>query len=180
MINLIPTAYRQDLVREYWIRLGIVALFFVAGACLTGALFIMPSFFTVTLQERSLKVERVAQEENAVGNANSLETVLAQSDQKIAILAAKYTSPALTDLMSSIIQKKPAGVILEGIRYERAQNKGETLVLSGTSATRDALVLFQEALRKEPRIANVQLPISDLASSANISFTLTATLAPTP
>jgi hypothetical protein len=82
--------------------------------------------------------------------------------------------------MSSIIQKKPTGVILEGVRYERAQNKGETLVLSGTSATRDALVLFQESLRKEPRIANVQLPISDLASSANISFTMTATLAPTP
>ncbi len=180
MINLIPTAYRQELVKEYRIRLGIIALFFVAGACATGALFVIPSFFTVTLQEKNLRMERMAQEEQAVGNSSGLEKILEQSDQKLGILASKYASPSLTDLMRTIIEEKPAGVILSGIRYERTQNKTEMLVLSGTGATRDALVLFQEMLQKESRIASVQLPISDLASSANISFTITATLASLP
>lgn len=158
-------------------RLGIVALFFVAGACATGALFVAPSLFVVILQEKSLRAERVAQEQYTTTNASTLEAVLKQADQKLSILAAKYAHPSVTDLIKVITEIKPLGVTITSFQYVHPHGKAGVLAISGTSATRDALVLFEEALEKESRITDVQLPISNLANNTNLSFTITVTVA---
>lgn len=179
MINLLPTAYRRELTKAYWLRLGIVGLYLASGALVAGALLLVPSFFSVYMQERYLKQERAVQEERAKGNVSVLQDTLRQSSQRVAIVKAKYAETSLTEVLSSIIEKKPAGITLSSLQFDGTKESRE-IVIEGESVTRDTLVLFDKALKEDTRIASVTLPISNLASSADISFRITITLAPTP
>lgn len=176
MINLLPTAYRQDLIKAYRVRLVVVALFFIAGALATGALLVAPSYATVLMQLQDLKAQRAGQQAQAVADTTDLATVLAQSDQNIELLRAKYARVPVTDVISALIGIKPAGIMLLSVRYDRTDAGAETLVFSGRSLSRDALVSFQDRLQDEPHIANVTLPISDLANNTDIDFTITVQL----
>jgi hypothetical protein len=46
------------------------------------------------------------------------------------------------------------------------------VVIRGTADTRDALVLFKRRLEQDPLISSVELPVSDLAKSKDITFAL--------
>lgn len=160
----------------YRIRLMVVALFFMAGTLITGALFIAPSYFIVLIQAQELKAQRAMQQTQTDTDSDNLKKLLVQADQRIALLGAKYAHMPVTDRMGDIVQKQPEGITLSSLRYDRTDAGAETLIVAGRSASRDALVSFQELLQKQPYVKSVTLPISDLASSADIDFTITATL----
>lgn len=177
MINLLPAEYKKELVSEYRVRLGAVALLLIAGVFCTGVLFILPSFFLVYSQERVLVKERMRQESMLTDNANNTENVLQLSAHRTNILETKYTREALVDLIGAIIKKRSSGITLSTFQYEHRQDGTDILVLKGLAQTRDELVQFEKVLEEELRVKDVQLPISDLAGRVDIAFTMNLTLA---
>lgn len=66
-----------------------------------------------------------------------------------------------------VIQLIPSDIKLNSFDINRATQE---LTLSGTAATRDALIRFQESIQKEPWIANASTPVSGLFQKTNINF----------
>jgi hypothetical protein len=72
------------------------------------------------------------------------------------------------------------GITLSGFSYTPAVSASAltSIVISGTSATRDALRSYQLALQNAPFARSVTLPVSAYASDKDLTFSITLTLAP--
>lgn len=94
-------------------------------------------------------------------------------------LVALSKERSVSEAMRSILNIPRAGITLSGFTYKPAQGKAPGIILlSGTSATRDALRNYQILLQSLPLAHTVTLPVSVYAKDTNISFTMTLTLAP--
>lgn len=180
MINLLPPDYRKELVKEYRLRLVVVVLTLIGVAFLIGVLFVVPSFLVVSSQERLLVKEQQVQAQVLAtsGNTRDIEKTLQASDRRVTLLESLYSRLLLADVLGVILEKKNTGITLTSLQYEYKQDD-TMLVLSGVAKTRDELVAFEHALENEANISSVQLPISDLAASTNIEFTMNLKLAVT-
>jgi hypothetical protein len=172
MINLLPPDYKRELVKEYRLRLVAVVLTLIASALSIGVLFTIPSFFVVYSQERLLKKEQQAQNFATKNDTTDIERALQASDRRVSLLESRYNRLILADILGLILEKKNAGITLTSFQYEYGQGGIVTLVLMGVAQTREGLVSFEHALEGEQKISSVQLPISDLAASVDIEFTM--------
>jgi hypothetical protein len=82
-----------------------------------------------------------------------------------------------TDVISLIIKDRTVENTVATIHFALSptDKNSYTLIVSGLAKTRQSLVAFSEALRKEPLIQKVDLPVSNLTKESNIQFTLTIT-----
>ncbi len=64
------------------------------------------------------------------------------------------------------------GVSIQGIEFTYTASTTVDLRISGIAKTRETLIAFKKKVETNPMVAKVDLPVSDLAKSKNISFIL--------
>ena len=133
-----------------------------------------------------------------IGNANAKEAHLASMraassspddkafssrltilSKETSILMALANAPSVSEIIRSVLEFSRPGITLSGLTYTplTAKNPG-TVAISGRALTRDALRNYQLALQSAPFARAVALPVSAYAKDADITFTITITLAP--
>jgi hypothetical protein len=83
------------------------------------------------------------------------------------------STSAVVETIDRALSKRPAGIYIQSIDYERGVTS--RLILGGISTARDAIRAFREALGKEPIFKSVTLPLDDLTGTEDGGFTITAT-----
>ncbi len=177
MANLLPTVERQSIRAERYKRLYVCIL---AGILITlsiGTVLLIPAYMSGISRQRSTENRLDAIRkliELKQGNASDTSIVATQNRlEKIdALLSVTPPSEVLLDTTRTL----PAGVTLWQYTYTHASDGGRTITISGRATTRDALLRFGDALRASGLFATVDIPISTLARSTNIVFTLTMAL----
>ncbi len=79
------------------------------------------------------------------------------------------TTPKIIEL----IEKIPADIKLSSLSFDRKTN---TLTLSGTARTRDALLNLQDVLKSISWIEKSSAPLSQLFTASDVSFEIKSTL----
>ncbi len=87
----------------------------------------------------------------------------------LASMGAVSTTPKLIALIEQI----PGDIKLSSLNFDR---KANTLTLSGTARTRDALLNLQEILKKISWIEKSSAPLSQLFTASDVSFEIKSTL----
>ena len=172
MINLIPPVVRKAIFKEYWVRAVSVFLSIASAVALVSIVFLLPVYVLISFQvdvyaQSANKVaSRVAEYDisaSALVNANSMA-------QKIVELREVDNFLAAAELMESL---QGTGIMLEGFEFGRDKNGHLTPVqVTGEALTRQALADFRDTLLAQSSIAEVNLPISNLAKDKNIQFSL--------
>jgi hypothetical protein len=172
---LLPKEEMKLLRKEYRLRFAIVALFALSSIVTVGILSLIPSYLHVW-GERSAAMARYTELERnrRASGAEERERELNQTQ----VLAEKIISDNQgvqgTSLVEKILAHRRSSITLNSFTIVRDVGTS-TLAeakLEGRASTREALLEFKRALEKDRTWSSVELPLSDLAKSRNISFSV--------
>ncbi len=180
LTNLLPLERQRAISRDYLLRLGVICALLLMTITLIAAALLLPTYVFLEASS-SAKEMRLANIKSAISSADesALAVRLTTLSNNIAALTALANAPTASAVIRTILAVSRPGITLSSFSYTAAvvQSPG-TLIISGTSATRDALRNYQLALQDVPFILSADLPISAYAKDTNIAFTITATLSP--
>ena len=181
MINLLPLKEKQKIYQLYFIRLSIVSSFLLLIALIVGIVLLLPSLFLSVVKEHS-SAERVllARKALSLEEGRNVEAIITSVNKKISILTlASGVSLTLSKAFRAIIDRQPEGLKIIGLLYEK-DVLGDTgrgkIFIRGISSGRDALIAFADLLKKELLFSEVDLPVSNLIKSEDITFLITVFL----
>lgn len=178
LTNLLPISRRLRLVREYYFRLGTVALALSIALISVAAVLLIPTyiFLVGTTQE---KEDRLAHIKKTLSSADevALSARLAALSNDAAVLLALSKKRTASEQVRAALNVPRLGVTLSSFTYAPTTNSN-TLLISGTAATRDVLRGYQLALQGMSSATSATLPVSVYAKDMNIPFTITVALVP--
>lgn len=176
--NLLPSAHRLRLVREYYFRLGAVMIALIIILIGAAGILLVPTyiFLVGTAQEKENRLAHINKTLSSADEAALSARLTALSNDATALIALSEKRTASEHVRSALNVPRP-GVTLSSFTYTPGTNSN-TLLISGTAATRDVLRGYQLALEGMPPATSATLPVSVYAKDVNIPFTITVALAP--
>lgn len=180
LTNLLPSARRDALVREYYLRVGVVAVSLGILLLAVAAVFLVPTYVFLAGSAQA-KETRLAGIQSTLSSADevALSARLAALSSDAAVLTSLAGKQSASSAIRFVLAVPRPGVTLSGFTYTPASGKTPgVLALSGSAVTRDALRSYQLALQGSPLVSSADLPVSAYAKDADISFTITILLTP--
>ena len=79
-----------------------------------------------------------------------------------------------SSIINEIVKNKNSGLTINSFNFssQGAATSSISTVIQGKASTRESLIQFKTKLTSDPKITNVELPVSDLAKSKNISYSI--------
>lgn len=166
---LLPPKTVKALKTEYRVRLLIVFLFFASLAIVISAFFLFPSYLVSGMAERTASAQA-----GGAGAATDTAAVPADLSAAGSLVSAisSSVSPPLSPVVLHIASIRPAGISIASFDVAYSGAASSTVTIEGSAATRDDLVAFKKVLEADTAFSGVEIPISDLAPSSDLQFSL--------
>jgi len=180
LTNLLPPERQRFLSRDYVIRVGTVIAVLVTALILSAAALLIPMYVYLNGNESTKKAD-LARIKASLSSADEVELSARLSilSANAATLVALSNSISVSAVIREILSISHPGIIISGVSFTPSANNGQrTVVIIGSSATRDSLRSYQLALQGAPFARSAILPVSAYAKDSNIPFAITITLAP--
>jgi hypothetical protein len=173
MVNFITEKSQRILTLRYYQRLFAVSAFLLGSAALSGAAFLLPSYFLARLQaDQAANFLDASQKAVNAGSAGGAPGILAVFSERVAIMKTYVRDPVTSRILSTMTVEPTNGVSLNKIEITPSEGGKGTVSLSGIAATRESLLAFVQKLQNKNIFSGVSLPVSDLASGSQIPFSL--------
>lgn len=178
LTNLLPYERQRERVREYYLRFGVVMI----GACvvLIGAagVLLLPTYVYVVggVNEKTVRLAHIQATLSSADEKNLSARLTSLSHDATALIALSKKSSVSAALRTVLAVSRP-GIALSALALTPGPTSNSVL-LTGTAVSRDALRGYQLALQNTPSVVTATLPVSVYAKDTNITFTITLTLAP--
>jgi Tfp pilus assembly protein PilN len=174
MRNLIPAYKRKALRKDYLMRLATVGLGLFAVVMAIGTLTLAPTYFLAYSKLNAIRTEAGLVEESISRREEPMSVAtLRETQDQLKIVLTEQDRDLLSDMVAEIVEQKLPGISITGIFYERGGVDFE-LTVTGIANQRDTLLAFKETLEALEWFVAVNLPVSNLATERNLSFTLRA------
>lgn len=173
-INVLPPKLQKNIRGAYYLHLATVAFLAFAVVFAAGSLFLLPSYFLA--RDHASAAERFR---GAIAGtidlkeAKDIEQEAARLGERIRIGNEIENAAAFTALMDALGEVPLGGISLTDISLIR-KGADVSVHLAGVSETREALLLFAEALKASGSFTNIELPVAQLISDEDISFSVGA------
>lgn len=145
-------------------------------AILLGVISLAPGFILSYTQEKdALDRLEMLQKSRQNSSSSSIIKELADSSALIKKLKSRKDSIVFSSIISKILNDKPSGVSITSFDISTSGEEATStisVVIQGKSATRESLVLFKDKISSDPLVLNVELPVSDLAKSKDIYYSI--------
>jgi Tfp pilus assembly protein PilN len=179
MINLLPKNYKQNLNRDYWLRVVTVTFWLlIMSSAVIGVLLALE---IVKAQFEIKGLEKIKQAEE---QQESRQTFLAArekiklTNQRVEVLSGLLRVDRLPgDLFEEVIKLKPASVKIKSLSYATTTSVAGSLSLAGLALTRTDLLKYIDLLKQNPVFSQVESPVGNLIRDKNVEFTLVLTVA---
>jgi len=172
MSNLIPRKNKKEIKKEYLMRLLSVALIFIALLLSLSIILTVPSYFA-SINKASVVEERLSFLRKYVEENKNVELpiIVQETKEKMAVLATKK-GVSVFNIINTITKNEGENVKLNTFSYRILEDGEYQAFISGVSSDRDSLINFRKRLEQTKEFFDVNLPISDLAESRDIDFSI--------
>ncbi len=183
--TLLPEHEMKSLRHEYRTRLFIVALFFISCGIALGIATLIPAYILSSAKEGRAQAEATELfKKNKVSGTAQAEKDLVRSQTIVKKIIVEEGRPMYSDILQGILAYRSTYISITSLDLSRptevAGATGTTtpaeIIIQGKSATRESLVAFKKSLEGDKKFLKVELPLSDLAKSKNITFTMKLTM----
>jgi Tfp pilus assembly protein PilN len=188
MINLLPTNEKQKFRTEYHLLVASVCLPALSAVLLIAILSFLPTFFLSTTKHQSLFAESQSKEAiTKQSQEQEMKKLVSDANAKISLLKQATTTRSAQDLFHKIFESRPSGVYITNFSYNNNSKdssakrvSGASIVISvqGKADDRADLLSFVDVLNKTKSFSSVELPISNLVSGTNLSYSLNIVVSP--
>jgi len=170
--TLLPPQVRAHLRREYRIRVVIIFCFLLSLAGLVGAATLFPSFIFALNEEQSqiALLESLKQNKDESG-VTTLELDFQRDNILINALGVTQKVPRSSVTIQSIVGVRKE-VKLTSLAVEAPAPDSLSIIIQGIAPNRDTLLAFKIRLEELVPGGSVELPVSDLAKSKDIQFSM--------
>lgn len=180
MINytLLPEKEIKSLKREYLTRIFVALFFFVSCGIVVGILSLVPAYIlSYTQEKRALEDVNVMEKGRQDRGADTILAALASTTDITNRLKSHEDKIIFGDILARVLLHKPAQVSISSFQISKIPVEGSLstsvdIMLQGKALTRDSLVAFKKQLEGDVMVSKVELPLSDLAKSKNILFSV--------
>jgi hypothetical protein len=173
--SLLPTKERSILRREYRIRVLIVFCFLLSVSGLIGVATLFPSFlFAVDEKKVQLALLESIKKNDEDITVTKLELGFQKDNKIIQALSHESKTPRPSTTIQSIISVRET-VTLNSISVNAPIVDALEVVIQGMAPNRDTLLAFKSRLESLVPGGTVELPVSDLAKSKHIPFSMRIT-----
>ncbi len=169
--TFLPNSERTQIYREYSVRVVAIFSVAIAVAVAVGAAALFPAFMRASTVERSALDAIAAGKAGSPSDAQVMQDELSADGKLLAALSGSRSASRLSNALRQIALVR-SRVSLSAISVARADAGSVDAVLQGTAPTRDELLSFKARLEGIAPGAVVDLPLSQLAQSTDISFSL--------
>jgi hypothetical protein len=184
MRTLLPKNEIQHIKHEYLLRWIILVLFFLSVAVWIGIISLFPAYIFSAAEGKNAS-DRAVKVDNELETENNNQILAEARDANTVIHAIAGTQDSLffSSLIEDIDARRVPGMIVTSFSLSHVGGgagsdsantavNASTISISGTAATRDILVAFEQNIENDPRLTKVELPVSALAENTNINFTM--------
>jgi len=173
--SLLPTKERAALRREYRIRVVIVFCFLLSVSGLIGVGALFPSFlFAVDEKKTQVALLESIKKDDQDITVTKLELGFQKDNKIIQALSQEPKTPRPSSTIQSIISVRGV-VTLNSISVNTPVADALEVIIQGVAPNRDTLLAFKSRLEELVPGGEVELPVSDLAKSKNVSFSMRIT-----
>ncbi len=177
MINLLPIEEKVKIKNLYKVRLAIVSCIAAAVTLFVFSVFLFPSFFLAGVKEEATRERReLVLKSISVIEAKHTEEEIQKTASQLAVVATRDdVSDSLSRFISAVAKRTTRGISVTGFYSQKTEGGRygvNKLIVSGTARDRAALLSFVDALRNETIFSRVELPVSNLVRSEDISFSV--------
>ncbi len=177
--TLLPEKEIKLLKREYKTRFLVFLLFFVSGAVLLGIGSLVPAYiYSFSQAKDALSRAKFLQESRQQRGVDEVLKELKQTDLDVKKLQEHQDKVVFSNIITQLISSKTSGIRISSFTFSNvvvdANSKKNIFatILQGKANTRENLVEFKKKLESDPSVLGVELPVSDLAKSKDIAFSL--------
>lgn len=175
MINLIPNHEKKKKVKDFYFRLGVVAIASLGVCVFMALLAILPSYF-LSQVEKNLTQSRLETQKNEPVpdvDQDSLK-VMEELDKKVRLIenAGKKEYFVSEKVIDQILLHKMSDIKIQRISYENTFIAGKEIGVYGVAPNRERLLIFRRALEDDVTFSSVDLPISNFIKGSDIEFYL--------
>lgn len=175
MLNLLPESSLKKVKHEYMLRLGFVSCIAVACVLLFWIIGLVPAYIFADTRTKAVELQRETRTASVqdVMNDKDKES-LAQLVAATKLVTNAPDSPL--DAYSLLAEKVGEGLTIKNYLVARnVETNSFSISITGTSATRQALVDYSERIKADKRFTNVDVPISVFVVEKDTPFVLTVT-----
>ncbi|HEY4489026.1 MAG TPA: hypothetical protein VJA87_00915 [Candidatus Paceibacterota bacterium] len=175
LTNLLPERRKKRLRRQYFLRLGTVALLLLTVLTVFHGVLLMPTYLyarneVVRGRTELANLSASAQNTGESGIAPRQELLKTTAEN----LAHLQSTPTASTAMKAVLQVSRLGISLTGFTFTAPSGSTSArMQVTGIASSRDALRQYAAALGQLPFVTSADLPISAYAQEANIEFTIT-------
>jgi hypothetical protein len=174
MLSLLPTELKQEVKREYRLRLASVAASLVALVGLLSIAMLLPYMAISSINERLLseRFEKVLADRKGVESGAFLEDV-SRAKGLVATLVPAEDKVSVENVIERLLRVKPSTISLDSFAIARNSSSTAQVIVEGVAEDRDALLFFVQELKKQSIFKTVVLPVSNFAKAEDIEFSVT-------
>lgn len=172
MLNVLPPTRRITLRRAYIAKeLRILAGISIVATSLSVIMVFVSSWVLQRWLDSvaSTATTDIISTEDRVALKTLVSDLVVSVNQAQPLIANEHQT--LTDI-KALLDPTPATVQLQNFELNYTDH---TVTISGTAATRDDLISYQQTMTAVSGMTNLKLPLSDLNQKTDIPFTITAT-----
>lgn len=170
--TLLPLNERIALRREYYIRAGVVACFILSLVFVMGIASLFPAFIKTISTEESFKSNALNLSKQSVDpELKPIQQKVTKSLALLDLLGKGDKNPKMTELIEGIIDIK-GDIKFNNFSATKISTSTFTMSIQGVSPTRNSLLAFKDRYESLYPGNKIDLPVSELAKSSNISFSL--------
>lgn len=172
MPNLLPEKNKKEIRNEFVLRLLIIFFVFIFFTTTIYVVSLVPSY-NLSITKKTITLEQV----NSLKKSASMEEdessvgVLKNEKAKVSALSSTESDGA-SEIIEKILAKKPQGVKITDIFYEKNDTGGIDIVVKGNSSSRNILIGFVEQLELEKSFEKIDFPVSNLVKDESMDFSI--------
>lgn len=172
--TLLPETYHNELRRDYRRRAIFILCITTLIAVIIGLISLFPAYINSLLfgYDQSERVESLD-----AGISNTGFTKMNLMEIKNSAILAITASTSISDIdhanVADVITSLRGKVSIDSLLMTN-QNNGVSVVVRGIAPKRSDLIDFSARLESDKRFEAVDLPVSDLAKSNNVPFSIKA------
>lgn len=182
MLNILPIEEKKKNLKEYRLRLTVVALSLLSALALINVALLAPAYFSAFSKEAGARLEiqnfTGKSAADAAREEDAARLAVADVTKKLNLFLGASTSTAARSIPSETLGKifalKTPAIKISSAFYDATPDR-EQFIITGNSLDRDSLALFVDALKKDGAFTTVELPIRSYVKSTDIDFSMTLT-----
>lgn len=173
MINLLPPQAKKRVHTEYWVRVFTVAFVALSLALVMVVLMAAPIYISIQSAMSQMHASVQSAEQQSASIEANIATV-EEANRKVQHLLSEDVAFPLTAYINAVKAQTNDGVDITAISLARADNGNVNEIQVGAiGRDRQAVLDFLDTLSAHQMFGEVDVPLSSLAQSTAIEFSVT-------